>query len=612
MSINTNPSELGTISTNVSSTLTLTQDTTASVSLSSDTAKTKFFRLVEEDGVPWVYTNTGTVPVTVHSIGGVGTNVSSATIAVVNHNAMTADISSSVVSSEMNATLWRSNEDFSELPNHKRNKVNISTSSVTHHPAVKYDNGLTISSAFGSALTLRAVHTNTTFSIPYSSTTNPIFISYATSTTVAATMYGSLPRAWNPVYKTIAIAGATSTATTFTGAAGTVPTTWTVTNFEYDFSESITQTNVAHVLTSTVTATHKGHLNITSSGRTTTDGKCDIAWSEDGKYLAAIVGLNALTTAACGLVVASMDTSTKILTSVATATFASENNASYSVCWSGNSQIFIGGAYYSAGNYAGIMYSFNTATNSLTLGTLPAALTATPGLLGIDRFDNGNLLCKIGVNQSSAGLKIYNPTTSSTITIDLLSIFSNVLSTHTGASHPFIGQSYGSSSHLHPFAYTNVGGDVAQGYIANHPNTSGLSVLIYNSQSSSVTGVHSYTAATLAGSNIGSRANICRKTKYGLISFSVVTSNMANVLDGAGGSTVPQSRGFGCIGDFNNFTTSSIFGSGVYVNPNSINGALKYLLEPGQTMIISSKDNFFNGGTGNSYTKIGITVQEAE
>jgi len=87
---------------------------------------------------------------------------------------------------------------------------------------------------------------------------------------------------------------------------------------------------------------------------------------------------------------------------------------------------------------------------------------------------------------------------------------------------------------------------------------------------------------------------------------------MASLLEGGGGSTIPQTRGFGCIGDFNNFTTSSIFGSGVYVNPNSINGALKYLLEPGQTMIISSKDNFFNGGTGNSYTKIGITVQEAE
>lgn len=615
MSINTNPSELGTISTNVASTLTLTQDTTASVSLSSDTTKTKFFRLVEEDGVPWVYTNTGTVPVTIHSIGGVGTNVNSATIAVVNHSAMTADLSTSVSSSAMNSTLWRSLEDFQELPNHKQNKVNISTSSVTHHPAVKYENGLTISSVFGSAMTLRAVHTNTTFSIPYSSTTSPIFISYATSTQTARDMYGALPRAWNPVYKTIAIAGATSTATTFTGAAGTVPTTWTVTNFEYDFSESITQTNVAHVLTSTITATHKGHLNITTNGRTSTDGRCDIAWSTDGKYLAAIVGLNAVTTAACGLVVASMDTSTKILTSVATATFASENNSAYSICWSGNSQIFIGGAYYSAGLNAGILYNFNTATNAVTLGTTPSTLLAagTSGLYGIDRFDNGELLCKIGNQPTSTGLKIYNPATSSTLSVNLLSIFSNVLSTNTGVTHPFVGQSYGSSSHLHPFTYEHHGGQGGtDGYISNAQTSTGSSVLIYNSQASSVTGVYSYNANANASASIGSRVNICRKTKYGLISYSVSTGSMANILGDASAQNSFPSQGHGCIGDFNLFESSSIFGSGVYLNPNSVNGATKYLLEPGQTMIISSKDNFFNGGTGNVYTKIGITVQEAE
>jgi hypothetical protein len=464
-----------------------------------------------------------------------------------------------------------------------------------------------------SALELRAVHTNTTFSIPYSSTTAPIFISYATDTAHVRDMYSSIPFAWNPVHKTVAIAGATSTASTYTGVAGTVPTTMTVTHFEYDFSESITKYNTMNILSSTITATHKGHLNITTNARTDSKGKVDIAWSTDGKYLAAVVSLNALTTEASALIIASMDTSTKILTSVASATFASENDSAYSVCWSGNSQVFIGGAYYSDGNYAGITYSFNTATDALTLETFPAGLTATPGAIGIDRLDNGELIFKIGGSQNqTSGLRIYNPTTSSTLTINARNIFSNITSSTTGVSHPIVGASYGSASHLHPIAYQHQGATGAtNGLIGNTANTTGLSVFIYNSQTSTVSGLYSYTANT---GGVWLRASISGKTKYGLITASLQTAGSpVNMINGNNSDNgLPSSARNVCIGDMDQLTSSSVFGPDQYIHPSLVQGSTKYLLDPGQTMIIPSRAGHFFGGTGSSYTFTTLLVQEVE
>jgi hypothetical protein len=567
----------------------------------------------EEQGAPWVYSNTGTAPVVIFPTSKVNTDSASAGIAIVNTSSFTNALNTATTSSELQHPLYNGTEDFQSLPNHKRLKLSINNASVTHHPAVKYNQGLVINGVFGSSLELRAVHTNTTFTIPYSSTTSPIFISYATNTDTLNNAYGSFPFAWNPVYKTIAIAGATNTATTYTGLAGTIPSTVAVTHFEYDFSESITKYNLMNILSSTITATHKGHLNISTTWRTSTDGRFDIAWSTDGKYLAAIVGVNAVTTSASQLVVASMDTSTKILTSVATASFASENNASYSVCWSGNSQIFIGGAFYSAGNDRGILYSFNTSTNALTLGTFPAGIDgAGTAPAGIDRFDNGDLLVKIaGSNTSTTGFKIYKPSTSATISANVRSIFPSILSTHTPTRYAVTGEAYGTNSELHPIVYMHHGGSGSgDGLIAMNSSTAGMSVFLYDSDAGTISGVYS--------TNIGrTSAFACPavrpKTKYGFISCAMNTGSATQMYSPSGINNSSQVSGVVALGDMRNFTDSSILGPTVYLHSQAMYTNQKYLLEPGQTAIISSRDgHFFGTTTGNSFTLLSMAVQEVE
>lgn len=613
MSINTNPSELGTISTNVTSILEFNKEVAAAIAFSSDSTKTQLYRVYEEQGAPWVYSNTGTAPVVIFPTSKVNTDSASAGIAIVNTSSFTNALNTATTSSELQHPLYNGTEDFQSLPNHKRLKLSINNASVTHHPAVKYNQGLVINGVFGSSLELRAVHTNTTFTIPYSSTTSPIFISYATNTDTLNNAYGSFPFAWNPVYKTIAIAGATNTATTYTGLAGTIPSTVAVTHFEYDFSESITKYNLMNILSSTITATHKGHLNISTTWRTSTDGRFDIAWSTDGKYLAAIVGVNAVTTSASQLVVASMDTSTKILTSVATASFASENNASYSVCWSGNSQIFIGGAFYSAGNDRGILYSFNTSTNALTLGTFPAGIDgAGTAPAGIDRFDNGDLLVKIaGSNTSTTGFKIYKPSTSATISANVRSIFPSILSTHTPTRYAVTGEAYGTNSELHPIVYMHHGGSGSgDGLIAMNSSTAGMSVFLYDSDAGTISGVYS--------TNIGrTSAFACPavrpKTKYGFISCAMNTGSATQMYSPSGINNSSQVSGVVALGDMRNFTDSSILGPTVYLHSQAMYTNQKYLLEPGQTAIISSRDgHFFGTTTGNSFTLLSMAVQEVE
>lgn len=613
MSINTNPSELGTISTNVTSILEFNKEVAAAIAFSSDSTKTQLYRVYEEQGAPWIYSNTGTAPVVIFPTSKVNTDSASAGIAIVNTSSFTNALNTATTSSDLQHPLYNGTEDFQSLPNHKRLKLSINNASVTHHPAVKYNQGLVINGVFGSSLELRAVHTNTTFTIPYSSTTSPIFISYATNTDTLNNAYGSFPFAWNPVYKTIAIAGATNTATTYTGLAGTIPSTVAVTHFEYDFSESITKYNLMNILSSTITATHKGHLNISTTWRTSTDGRFDIAWSTDGKYLAAIVGVNAVTTSASQLVVASMDTSTKILTSVATASFASENNASYSVCWSGNSQIFIGGAFYSAGNDRGILYSFNTSTNALTLGTFPAGIDgAGTAPAGIDRFDNGDLLVKIaGSNTSTTGFKIYKPSTSATISANVRSIFPSILSTHTPTRYAVTGEAYGTNSELHPIVYMHHGGSGSgDGLIAMNSSTAGMSVFLYDSDAGTISGVYS--------TNIGrTSAFACPavrpKTKYGFISCAMNTGSATQMYSPSGINNSSQVSGVVALGDMRNFTDSSILGPTVYLHSQAMYTNQKYLLEPGQTAIISSRDGHFFGATqGNTFTALSMAVQEVE
>ena len=617
MSINTNPSELGTISTNVTSILEFNKEVAAAIAFSSDSTKTQLYQVYEEQGAPWVYSNTGTAPVVIFPTSKVNTDSASAGIAIVNTSSFTNELNTATTSSELQHPLYNGTEDFQSLPNHKRLKLSINSASVTHHPAVKYNQGLVINGVFGSNLQLRAAHTNTTFSIPYSSTTSPIFISYATDTAVLNNAYGSLPFAWNPVYKTIAIAGATNTATTYTGLAGTVPSTVAVTHFEYDFSESITKYNLMNILSSTITATHKGHLNLTGSWTTSSgsgsSGRMDIAWSTDGKYLAATVSLNAATTAAAQLIVASMDTSTKILTSVATATFASETNASHSVCWSGNSQIFIGGAFYSAGNDRGILYSFNTSTNALTLGTFPAGIDgAGTAPAGIDRFDNGDLLVKIaGSNTSTTGFKIYKPSTSATISADVRSIFPSILSTHTPTRYAVTGEAYGTNSELHPIVYMHNGGSGSGDWIiAMSSSTAGMSVFLYNSDAGTISGVYS----TNIGRTAGFACPAVRpKTKYGFISCAMNTSSATSIYLGSGINSSAQVSGVVALGDMRNFTNSSILGPTVYLHSQAMYTNQKYLLEPGQTAIISSRDGHFFGTTqGNNFTLLSMAVQEVE
>lgn len=444
------------------------------------------WRTPDTQGKPYIINNTSQKDIVVRPLVSLNVNTVSSAAVLINYSSYTSGINSSVSSGDFTLFTLASENISHSNENHKRERL-LSTNA--DHPASRYKFPLTISTTLGSAFQLVSTNTGSSISIAYSTTTAPIFISYATNTNAQLKQYGSGPQAFNPVYKVVAIAGATSTADTYTGAAGTVPTTTTVFNFDYDYSESVSTNayGTLKTLSSTMTATLKSTLNISTNNNTVADNNnVDIAWSEDGKYLAATVYTNAATTSRGSVIVMSMDTATKVLSSVATTTYAAETVPDNpSICWSGNSQIWIANSAYSAGNRIGILYNFATATNTLTATTLPVAyqgsiLSTGSGLAHVDRFDNGHLLVRIGTRNTSTAINIWNPATSSSvIVINPLTVDAAVTTAQVAKIQMRIGKAYGSSSHLHPFVYGNVDPTASK--------TPEFLFFVYNSQAGTVT-----------------------------------------------------------------------------------------------------------------------------
>jgi hypothetical protein len=193
----------------------------------------------------------------------------------------------------------------------------------------------------------------------------------------------------------------------------------------------------------------------------------------------------------------------------------------------------------------------------------------------------------------------------------VLSIFPSILSTHTPTRYAVTGEAYGTNSELHPIVYMHNGGSGSgDGLIATSSSSAGMSVFLYNSDAGTISGVYS----TNIGRTAGFACPAVRpKTKYGFISCAMNTGTATQMYSPSSINGAGQLSGVVAIGDMRDFTNSSILGPTVYLHSQAMYTNQKYLLEPGQTAIISSRDGHFFGATqGNDFTLLSIAVQEVK
>jgi hypothetical protein len=624
MSINTNPSELGTISTNVTSVLSLAREEHASIVIDTTTGKgTKVYNIRNQFSLPSIYSNTSTnaqyvTPLT----GDINTGGATAGIMIVSTSSFTDSLNTVQTYSETNGVSATSSlnsspqnhnvgviPDYLNLPNSKAHKVDVGMSSVSAHPGINWMYPLAIIQPFGTSLTLEEKNTGSQVAVAFSSTTTPIFLASSTNASWISEMYGDMPQAFNPVYKTIAIAGATDTAILFSGAnAYPFNRTGSVFNFSYDLSYTVTNYGSAEIISASLSAAHKGSVNISTALQTNGPGsKFDIAWSTDGKYLAAIC---TTTDTSAAMVVCSMDTSTLIISSVATAALTGGTNGSYkNVIWSGNSQLFISGA---SNNTTGILYNFNTATNALTLGTFPSTLNGNTPIRIWDRFDDGNLLVTISNTYTSTRLNIYNPSTSVKTSFDDRTIDTSFNTAVTTRGACLIGPSFGSSNQHQAFAYQFENAQETQ-FINSSSGTVKHTTFVYNSSNTTISKV--LNSSDLAANNV-SKYSVpsFEKTKYGAIMCTVQTSSQdfsgfVNLYGSSG--TSKQFNRVWILGDFRTFASSCVFGPSGHVSPQVVWSDSKIKLEPGQSVLISPVSNrLFSTGANATYPNL-IAVSEA-
>jgi hypothetical protein len=616
VSINTNPSELGTISTNVTSVLTLSKEEHASIVVDTTSGKgTTVYNIVNAQFLPRIYSNTGTTATFISPLTGfINVTTNSDGVMIVDTNLLTSGFNEKPTFSTTQYLSWTATSsnrklngalpDYINLPDHKSFKVDVGISSVSSHPGVRSLYPLTITQAHGSSAILEDTNTGTSVEIALSTTTAPIFIAFSSVTTNTAACYGGMPQAFNPVYPTLAIAGGQETAALYQGTGSIFPTgrTAIVNNFEYYFREDEVVSGSAKILTTTLTGSSKGSINISTSMFTNGPGSLfDVGWSSDGKYLAGICTTSDTT---ADVVVCSMNTSTYVLSSVATATVTDFASC---VVWNGSSQLFITGGNQTTG----IVYNFNTSTNALTSATFPSELNGTSPVVIQGKFSNGNFLATIGASHSTNRLRIFNPSTSVVTTFNPAAI-SGAVNTAITPGSCVIGPAFGSSGQLQVFSYEQGTSSNSRRYIKLTSSSAGFAGFIYDSSDNTISPWLPSTAHSTSAVN-GWCVTSFDKTKYGVISSTNATAN-ANDSDiktiyKSPGTSDLVARSF-VMGDFRDFTLSSVFGSNSYVHVSSLSERNKIKIEPGQSVLISARNNHFFQSTGVDISSL-IAVSEA-
>lgn len=626
MSINTNPSELGTISTNVTSVLTLAKEEHASIVVDTTSGKgTTVYNFENSQFLPYIYSNTGTNPTYITPLTGViSSTMTSNAVMVVNTNSLTSEFNQkptfsatpsssgefgSWTAAHNNRKLNGSLPDYINLPYDKSFRLDVGLSSVSSHPGLKYLYPLRITQPFGSSITIEDINTGTGVSIAYSTTTAPIYIAFSTNTSNTRDCYGSMPQAFNPVYPTLAVAGGYDTASILyqgTGAIFPLGRTGIVNNFEYYFREDEVVSGSAKILTTTLTGSSKGYINITTSMQTNgPGGQFDVGWSSDGKYLAAICTTS---DTSAQVVVCSMNTSTYVLSSAATATVTGGASGSYfRVMWNGNSQLFITGAVATTG----IAYNFATATNTLTSTTFPSDLNGVTPVVIHGKFENGNFLASIGTSHATNRLKIFNPSTSVVTSFNPAAISGTVDTAASGGTCT-IGPTFGSTGQLQVFAYWQGGGGDSKRHITSTTSSAGLAGFIYDSSDNTISPWLPYNASSTTTIS-GWVMHSFDKTKYGAITCTTATASAnggdISTMYTSPGTSDQFARSF-VMGNFRDFTSSSLFGSNNYIHVSALSERNKIKIEPGQSVFISSRGAQFFESSSTSTDNL-LAVSEA-